>query len=99
MPNYLIGQANLPCSWLPRLPQIVADLGLEFMRKDVLPIRDDLRPLWAENNLLGIEEFARRMGGAMVNESKNMLEEMKKEISEGTGIDVEFFCLLARKLL
>ena len=64
---------------------------------DIIQIKDEFRPFWTQNNLLGLEDFAAKMRGAEADEVKGMIESLKGEFAEGTSVDAEFFCVVARK--
>lgn len=60
-------------------------------------MQDSVRPLWAQSNLLGLEEYASKIGGEAAAKTRELVEEFKAEIARGTSIDVDYFCVVAVK--
>lgn len=60
-------------------------------------MKDDLRPLWTQSNLLGLGEYASKMGGAEAVKARGLIEAMEEEIGQGTSLDSDFFCMVAQK--
>ena len=62
-------------------------------------MKDEVRPLWSLGTILGVEEGVSKSGGTKADETRSTIEAMQEEIRQGTSIDADFFCMIARKPL
>ena len=91
--------AHLLRSWIPNIPDIATNAGLELLDHEIIPMKDEVRPHWTLSTILGVEEGASKSGGTKVDETRGIIEAMQEEIASGTSIDADFFCMVARKPL
>ena len=84
-------------SWIPSVPEIATNAGLQLLTHDTIAMRDEIRPLWTLSTILGMEEGASKSGGTKADEIRSTIEAMQEEIRQGTSIDTNFFCTIARK--
>ena len=84
-------------SWVSALPEITTNAGLQIITHDIIPMRKELRPLCSQSTCLGIEETASRLSGAEAEKARELIAALKEEMRQGTSVDPEFFCMLARK--
>lgn len=86
-------------SWLAHTPSILTRAGFHPLTHDTIPIRDECRPVWAQTGLLGLQEIAATTKDAGVAEElRGIIKGVKREMAEGTTVEVDFFCVVARKL-
>ena len=62
-------------------------------------MRNELRPVWLQSILLGLEEYASRTDGAAAENARELIKKMNEEIARGTSLETEFFVMVARKTL
>ena len=95
--SILMWQSDFISSWIPVLSETTASLGLQMMTHEFITIKDELRPVWLQSTLLGLEEYASKIDGADADDVRGLIKKMNEEVAQGTSLETEFFVMVARK--